>query len=109
MNCHLEDWQWWQITAVNENEVVATATVYFITDSVRSPELCNLYVTESHQQIGIGGKILAFVRKSLDHVPRPLNLHCKVGSVAYQWYLRAGFVTVGEPVDGEIYMVDTKK
>lgn len=107
--CTIDDSSWLQITGISEGHVCATATVYSFNDLNKSPELCNMFVSKCFREEGIGSQILSTVRKELKELKRPLNLHCKVGSTAHQWYLRAGFIEIGEIVDEEIYMIDNHK
>lgn len=108
-NCRIEDWAWVQVTAISEGHVAGTATIYFLDDVHKSPELCNMFVNQAFQQEGIGTKILELVREKIKDTNRPLNLHCKVDSIAHKWYLRAGFIEVGEAINEEIYLIDNFK
>ena len=107
--CTIDNWKWLQFTGISEGHICATATVYFFDDVNKSPELCNMFVNKAFRQEGIGNKILKTVREQLKTYNRPVNLHCKFDSIAHQWYLRAGFIEIGEIVDGEIYMIDNHK
>lgn len=108
-NCSIEGCAWVQVTAISEGHVAGTATIYSLDDVHKSPELCNMFVNQAFQQEGIGTKILELVRERIKGTNRPLNLHCRVESIAHKWYLRAGFIEIGEAINEEIYLIDNFK
>lgn len=66
--------------------------------------LDHLYIDPSHQGIGIGAQVLAYVFADADEKQLPVNVGALRDSDSNRFYVKHGFVKVGE-AEWDIYYV----